>query len=365
MFSHFEATSTSSDLFSFNYIEINELVGSIPGLESAQLNPDKINHLSSPQGLAKELSLPGQRDYILCLYDMRELERAKWAWDFAMYSSALVDKICKKPVCENSFLASASFDCINQYSYVLMPVTKGLPLSELRQQEDFLQIFLDFVLLSSIPVTLKKESRFSFVDTGRDQDKFFHEFKTQFKRAEDHFFRHRELKDMPVFLNRIKHNLRRSDFLKDTMQMSPYTLSGIHRLRDGTLHLSKPLCLEYSIVDINLCDLLSFYQGAKDTVKSLLVHVYYNLQVPLQFFNLYALYNFIRIIDNWKLPYSDYHFQQIFNDLLEFKAAHNDFKTSIPQWYREPVVLPQTQEFPSQANVTVLYLWENIKEIML
>ena len=76
--------------------------------------------------------------------------------------------------------------------------------------------------------------------------------------------------------------------------MSRYTMSGIHRLKDGTLHLSKPLCLEYSIIDINLCDLLDLFHEAKDTVKSLL-SMYYNLRF-LCGFNLYALYNFIRIM---------------------------------------------------------------------
>ncbi len=365
MFSRFEATFTSSDFFTFNFCELSELIRNIPGLEPAELNPEKISCLCSPQGLAVELSLPGQGDYLLCLYDMREFERARWAWDFAMYSSALVDKICKKPYSDNSFLSSARFSCVNQYSYVLMPVKKGRPLSEMRQQEDFLQVLLDFVLLSSIPVSLKKESRLSFVDIGRDKDMFFRDFKTQFRRAEEHFFNYRELRGMPVFLKKSKHNLRRSRYLINTMQMSRYTMSGIHRLKDGTLHLSKPLCLEYSIIDINLCDLLDLFHEAKDTVKSLLVHVYYNLQVPLQFFNLYALYNFIQIIDNWKLPYSDYCFEKIFDDLLKYKAAHSDFKTCIPQWYQEPVVFPQLQENPFNSNVTVLYLWEHIKEIML
>ncbi len=365
MFSRSEATFTSSDLHPFNYYELGKLIRSIPGLEAAELNPEKITCLSSPQGLAVDLSLPEQGDYLLCLYDMRELERARRAWNFAIYSSALVAKICKRPFGDNSFLGAASFACINQYSYVLMPVSKGQPLSEMRRQEDFLQILLDFVLLSSLPVALKKEPRLAFVDTGRDQNEFFRDLKTQFKRAEEHFFKYRELKDLPVFLKRSKHNLRRSKYLKNTMQMSPYTLSGIHRLKDGTLRLSKPLCLEYSIIDINLCDLLTLFQEAKDTVKSLLIHVYYNLRVPLQFFNLYALYNFTRIIQNWKLPYSDYCLEKIYDDLLQFKATHNDFKSSIPQWYQEPVVLPRIQEIPSQANVTVLYLWENIKEIML
>lgn len=365
MFPQIEATFTSSDLSKSNFYDLVDLVHSIPGLESARLNQENISRLCSPQGLAVELSVSECCDHLLCLYDIRELEQARQSWDFALYMSALVDKICQRSHNRDSVLRSASFDYISKYSYVLIPLIKGRSLKESSQKGNFLQTFFDFVHLSSMSVSLKKESRLSFVEAVRDKDMFFREFEIQFKRAKESFFQQRGLKGMPTFLKECKKNLLRSRDLKNTMQLSRYTQSGILRLQDNLLYLSKPLCLEYSIMDINLCDLLAVFEEEKDVIKSLLVHVYYNLQIPLQFFNLYALESFMQILQNWKLPYSNCEFKKIFDDLLKYKLRYRDFETCIPQWYQEPVVYPQAQIAASQSNVTFLYLWEYLKEIVL
>ncbi|MDD4541999.1 MAG: hypothetical protein PHR78_07580 [Eubacteriales bacterium] len=365
MFSQYEATSTSSDLFRLNCNELLDLVRTIPGLESAGLNQGGISCLSSPQGLAVELTIP-QEDYLLCLYDIRDLEQAKLAWDFAFYSSVLVDGIFKRTHCWDSVLRSACFAHIGRYSYVLLPLTKGQSLSDKLQQETYLQVLSDFILLSSLPVSLKREARFSFVEAGRDKDTFFREVTNQYRRADDGGFTdHKELKGMSAFIKECKINLLRSKYLRNTMQLSPYTQTGILRLKDNLLHLCKPLCLEYSIIDLNLCDFLSMFRSGNGTKKSLLVHIYYNLQVPLQFFNLYALDSFTRILQNWKLPYSDYQFNNTLESLIKYKTVYRNFESCIPQWYQEPIVRPQVQYRDSKSYVTFLYLREYIKEIML
>lgn len=365
MFSQTEAAFTSFNFTKSNFYDLVDLVHSIPGFESARLNLENLSQLLSPRGLVVELSVSDHWDHLLCLYDIKKLEQARQSWNFALFLSTLNDKICKRSRNQNSVFRYAKFACIGKYSYVLIPIVKGRPLRENGKPRDFMQTFFDFVHLSSLPVSLKKEPRLNFVEAVRDKETFFSEFKVQLKRAEENFFQQKGLKGISSFLKECKNNLRKSRKLKNTMQLSRYTQSGFLRIQDDLLYMSKPLCLEYSIIDINLCDFLAIFKNENDTIKSLLVHVYYNLQVPLQFFNLYALDSFVRILHNWKLPYSNCQFQKTFDDLLKYKQNFSNLETCVPKWYQEPVVSPQASLAAPQSNVTFLYLWEHLKEIML
>ena len=364
MFSQIEATSPSDKFSFYNFNDFCRLVRGIPGLESVRVSENKVFTIYSPHGLALELSVKERSDSLLILYDTSMLEPARMAWDFGLRFLALMERICIGSS-HVSVQRAVNFHYQGPYSYALLPLKQGRPLAEIMQKENFLQLLKDFVLLTSLPAGLKKEKRLYFVEPVRDKQRFFFEFSKQLKRSEESFCQHYALRYLPLFLRECKYNLLKSRGLRNVMQLCPNTLAGIQRLNNKSLRLCRPFCLEYSIVDINLCDLLRLIGGENAAIKSLLIHIYYNLQVPLQFFNLWALDSFIRIMQNWKLPYSNSMFRKIQGELLEYKAIYHSFKSCIPRWYQEPAVFSQQERTNSKFNVTFLYLWQNIKEEML
>lgn len=130
--------------------------------------------------------------------------------------------------------------------------------------------------------------------------------------------------------------LEQSDMFRDVAIMTLETVDRIRLLPYGKVRFDMPMALERGLLYQTLCDLLFRFRHMERNDRSLLVEFFFNLNVDVHFFHLYAVDYYMKIIRRLVHPASAKEREEMLGLWRTYRAMFGGLREPVPAWYCTP-----------------------------